>query len=274
MAVSNNITACITFLVLLCTVPIAATGVWLASAHGCSRLIVAQWPVAILGALLFLVALAGFLGAYRNRRGLLACYLFAMAALVTLLLALIVFAFAVAHDDGAYPVLGRAYDDYRLEGYSPWLRRYVAGDPERWEGIRACVAGSGTCRKLAMDSSFIVPEQFYMTRLSPIQSGCCKPPTVCGFAYAGPTTWSAPAANPAADADCAAWSNDPAQLCYGCDSCKAGVLGALREQWRKANVALLVAAVALIFVYVIGCCAFRNAQTEDMFRRYKWGNNY
>ncbi|CAN6177752.1 unnamed protein product [Urochloa humidicola] len=273
MAVSNNITACITFLILLCTLPIAITGIWLASSHGCSRLIF-RWPVAILGALLFLASLAGFLGAYRNRRGLLACYLFAMAGLVTLLLALIVFAFAVVHADGAYPVLGRAYDDYRLEGYSPWLRRYVAGDPERWEGIRACVVGSGTCRKLAMDSSFIVPEQFYMTRLSPIQSGCCKPPTVCGFAYAGPTTWPAPAANPAADADCAAWSNDPAQLCYGCDSCKAGVLGALREQWRKANVALLVAAVALIFVYVIGCCAFRNAQTEDMFRRYKWGNNY
>ncbi|RCV22614.1 hypothetical protein SEVIR_4G246600v4 [Setaria viridis] len=274
MAVSNNITACINFLVLLCTVPIAATGVWLASRHGgdgCARL--ARWPVAALGALLLLVALAGFLGAYRNRRGLLACYLFAMAGLITLLLALIVLAFAVTHGSGAYPVPGRAYDDYRLEGYSPWLRRYVAGDPERWEGIRACVAGSGTCRKLATDRSFIVPEQFYMTHLSPIQSGCCKPPTVCGYAYVGPTAWAG-AANPAADADCAAWSNDPALLCYGCASCKAGVLGELRQQWRKANVALLVAAVALVFVYLVGCCAFRNAQTEDMFRRYKWGNNY
>jgi len=86
-----------------------------------------------------------------------------------------------------------------------------------------------------------------------------------------PTVWTSPA-NPAADADCAAWSNDPGQLCYACASCKAGVLGGLREQWRKATVALLVATVALIFVYVIGCSAFRNAQTEDLFRRYKWGN--
>ena len=178
MAVSNNITACINFLVLLCTIPIAATGLWLASRHGgedCLRLF--RWPVAILGALLLLVALAGFAGAYWNRRGLLACYLFAMAALVTLLLALLVFAFAVvAHGDGAYhhyhPVAGsgRAYDDYRLQGYSSWLRGYVAGDdPRRWDGIRACVAASGTCRKLAVDSSFIVPEQFYMSHLSPIQ---------------------------------------------------------------------------------------------------------
>ena len=105
-----------------------------------------------------------------------------------------------------------------------------------------------------------------------MQSGCCKPPTACGFAYVSPTAWSGPAAG-GADTDCAAWSNDPAELCYGCASCKAGVLGALREQWRRASVPLLAATVALIFVYVVGCCAFRNAQTEDLFRRYKWGNN-
>jgi hypothetical protein len=40
---------------------------------------------------------------------------------------------------------------------------------------------------------------------------------------------------------------------------------------RARNVALLVATIALIFVYVIGCSAFRNAQTEDLFRRYKLG---
>jgi hypothetical protein len=89
----------------------------------------------------------------------------------------------------------------------------------------------------------------------------------------GPTVWSG-ALNPAAGANCATWSNDPAQLYYGCASCKAGVLGELRHQWRKANVALLVVTIALVFVYLVGCCAFRNAQTEDMFWRYKWGNNY
>ncbi|GJN38686.1 hypothetical protein PR202_gb27751 [Eleusine coracana subsp. coracana] len=273
MAVSNNITACINFLALLCTIPIAVTGLWLAAKQGedCARL--ARWPVAILGGLLLLVALMGFLGAYRNRKGLLACYLFAMAALITLLLALLVFAFAVTRDSGGQPVPGRAYEDYRLEGYSAWLRGYVVDDPRRWAGIRACVAASGTCRKLAQDTTFIAPEQFFAAHLSPIQSGCCKPPTACGYAYVSPTVWTSPA-NPAADGDCGGWGNDPAQLCYGCNSCKAGVLGGLRQEWRKANVALLVATIALIFVYIIGCSAFRNAQAEDLFRRYKWGNHY
>jgi hypothetical protein len=104
-----------------------------------------------------------------------------------------------------------------------------------------------------------------------VQSGCCKPPTACGYAYVSPTVWTNPA-NPAADGDCGAWSNDPSQLCYGCSSCKAGMLGTLRDQWRRANVALVAATIALIVVYIIGCSAFKNAQTEDLFRRYKWSN--
>jgi hypothetical protein len=71
MAVSNNITACINFIALLCTIPVAATGLWLLSKQGedCARL--ARWPVAVVGGLLLLVALMGFLGAYWNRKGLL-----------------------------------------------------------------------------------------------------------------------------------------------------------------------------------------------------------
>ncbi|GKV14031.1 hypothetical protein SLEP1_g24962 [Rubroshorea leprosula] len=67
------------------------------------------------------------------------------------------------------------------------------------------------------------------------------------------------------------WSNDQGQLCYSCNSCKAGLLGNLRTEWRKANIILIVAVVVLIWVYIIACSAFRNAQTEDLFRRYKQG---
>ncbi|EAZ37424.1 hypothetical protein OsJ_21759 [Oryza sativa Japonica Group] len=297
MAVSNNITACVNFLALVCAVPVVATGVWFASKQGddCAR--VARWPLAILGAALLLVALAGFAGAYWNRRGLLAAYLFAMAALITLLLALLVFAFAVTRPSGAYPAFARAYDDYRLDGYSTWLRDRVAGEPRRWEGIRACLrrfdtwqeAGAGRASSSSPPSSstnHTSPRsstlQFFYECANRLKrkgegsmdgkvSGCCKPPTVCGYAYVSPTVWVNPA-NPAADADCAAWGNDPSQLCYECSSCKAGMLGTLREQWRRANVALVIATVALIFFYVIGCSAFKNAQTEDLFRRYKWRN--
>lgn len=103
-----------------------------------------------------------------------------------------------------------------------------------------------------------------------LQSGCCKPPTQCGYTFVNPTYWISPIST-GADMDCMQWSNDQTQLCYNCDSCKAGVLATLRKEWRRANVILIITLVALIAVYLIGCFAFRNAKTEELFRRYKQG---
>ncbi|GJM90626.1 hypothetical protein PR202_ga06926 [Eleusine coracana subsp. coracana] len=269
MAVSNNITACITLLALICAVPVIASGIWFASAQGeeCARL--ARWPVAILGGLLLLAALAGFVGAYWNRRRLLAFYLCAMAVLIVLLIVLLVWAFAVTRGSGGYAVVGRNYDDYRLDGFSMWLRGYVSDDPDRWEKIKACLAGSNTCKKLAQERAFTNADRFFQSHLSPLQSGCCKPPSVCGFGYVSPTVWTNPS-HPAADPDCGLWSNDPARLCYECESCKAGLLEALRDQWHKVNIALIVATISLVFLYLVGCSAYKNAQAASLFRHYKW----
>ncbi|XP_008793244.1 tetraspanin-2 [Phoenix dactylifera] len=269
MGVSNKITAVLNFVGLLCSVPIIGAGIWLASKQDNECVELARWPVIILGVLILLVSLAGFVGAYWNRQGLLAAYLFCMAVLIVLLLIFLVFAFVVTRPDGSYPIPGRAYSEYRLYGFSSWLRHYVT-DSDRWDHIRSCLTASDVCQKLGRDQPYLTADQYFQTHLSPLQSGCCKPPTVCGYGYVNPTMWINPS-NPMADADCSAWSNDQSQLCYGCTSCKAGLLGNLRQEWRKANIALIVAAVALIWVYIIGCSAYKNAQTEELFRRYKEG---
>jgi hypothetical protein len=85
-----------------------------------------------------------------------------------------------------------------------------------------------------------------------------------------PTYWISPINN-AADMDCLQWSNDQTTLCYNCDSCKAGLLANLRKEWKRANVILIITVIVLIVVYLIGCFAFRNAKTEDLFRKYKQG---
>lgn len=103
-----------------------------------------------------------------------------------------------------------------------------------------------------------------------LQSGCCKPPTQCGYTFVNPTYWISPINN-AADMDCLQWSNEQTQLCYACDSCKAGLLANLKKEWRRADIILVITFVVLIKVYLIGCCAFRNAKTEDLFRKYKQG---
>ncbi|CAA6666170.1 unnamed protein product [Spirodela intermedia] len=257
MAASNTITALVSLVALLCSIPVIGAGLWLATKHGSECVPLVRWPVVIMGIVLLLVSLAGFVGAYWRRQRLVAAYLLAMAALIVLLFVLLTFVFVVTRPDGSYAVPGRAFKEYRLAGFSPWLRDHIISSPH-WSQIRRCVSASNVCTKLSQEQYFN-PDHFFQADLSPLQSGCCKPPTACGTA------------TPAADGDCYAWSNDQAQLCYGCGSCRAGLLGSLRSEWRKASIVLVATAVALLCVYVAACSAFRNAQTEDLHRRYKQG---
>ncbi|RZC81599.1 hypothetical protein C5167_044177 [Papaver somniferum] len=158
-----------------------------------------------------------------------------MAALIVVLI-LLIFAFVVTRHDGSYIVPGRGYKEYRVEGYSSWLRNYVT-ESENWSKVRSCLAQTDVCTELGQEYSSA--DQFFSDHISPLQSGCCKPPTICGFTYINPTFWVNPA-NPTSDTDCLVWSNDQHQLCYECKACQAGVLGNLRQEWRKANIALII----------------------------------
>ncbi|KAL8498163.1 hypothetical protein ACS0TY_021484 [Phlomoides rotata] len=267
MAMSNNVTAILNFVALMCSIPIIAAGIWLASNpdNDCIRWL--RWPLLFLGAAFLLVSLTGFIGAYWKKEGLLAVYLVSMFILIVLLLVLLVLAFVVTRPTGAYSVPGMGFREYRVGGFSSTLRNLVIGNVN-WGKIRACLADSHTCSKLTQ--KYATPADFFAAHLSPIESGCCKPPMICGFQYSNPTTWFAPS-NIAANMDCTIWNNDPSLLCYNCDSCKAGLLGNLREKWRKANIILIITVVVLIWVYLIACSAYKNAQTEELFRRYKRG---
>ncbi|WZZ02647.1 tetraspanin-2 [Brassica rapa] len=268
MALANNLTAILNLLALLCSIPITASGIWLASKPDNECVNLLRWPVVVLGVLILVVSACGFIGAYQYKETLLAVYLCCMAILIGLLLVVLIFAFVVTRPDGSYQVPGRGYKEYRLEGFSNWLRENVVYS-KNWRKIRACLADSNVCPKLSQQ--FITADQFFSSSsITPLQSGCCKPPTACGYNFVNPTLWQNPT-NMAADADCYLWNNDQSQLCYNCNSCKAGLLGNLRKDWRKANLILIITVVVLIWVYVIACSAFRNAQTEDLFRKYKQG---
>ncbi|CAA0829212.1 Tetraspanin-2 [Striga hermonthica] len=264
MAVSNNLTAILNFVALMCSVPIISTGLWLASKpdNECIRWL--RWPLLFIGLAFLLVALTGFAGARCKNEGLLGLYLVSMFILIVLLLVLLILAFVVTRPDGAHYVPGAGFREYTLQGFSYWLRDHVTGS-DNWGGIRACLADSHICPNLAR--KYFSAADFFAAHLSPIESGCCKPPLICGFQYTGPTTWVG-TSNFAADADCAIWNNDPRELCYNCDSCKAGLLGNLRQEWRKTYIILIVTLIVLIFIYLVACAAYKNAQNE-LFRRTK-----
>jgi hypothetical protein len=67
----------------------------------------------------------------------------------------------------------------------------------------------------------------------------------------------------AADPDCGAWSNDEDDLCYGCQSCKAGVVDALKRDWKRAAIVNVVILAFVVVVFSFGCCAFRNSRRDN-----------
>ncbi|KAM3400397.1 hypothetical protein ACQJBY_005332 [Aegilops geniculata] len=66
-------------------------------------------------------------------------------------------------------------------------------------------------------------------------------------------------------------TNAPNILCYQCNSCKAGVMEQVRQDWHKISVLNVIVLVFLICICACGCCAFRNARRS--VSEYPYGVN-
>ena len=78
-----------------------------------------------------------------------------------------------------------------------------------------------------------------------------------------------PGFNSTNDPDCNTWSNDPRALCYDCQSCKAGVLANVKNDWKKIATVNIIFLIFLIIVYSVGCCAFRNNRRDNSYPAWK-----
>ncbi|KAK4761739.1 hypothetical protein SAY87_029623 [Trapa incisa] len=248
---SNTVIGFLNLFTLLASIPIIGAGLWMAkSSTTCVNFL--QMPLLVIGFVVLVVSLAGFIGACFRVAWALWVYLVVMLCLIGTLLGLTIFGLVVTGPGGGVDVPGRNYREYRLGDYSPWLRNRV-GDPQYWSTIRNCIIGSSTCAKITSWG----PLDYLERDMTPIQSGCCKPPTACTYNTA------VVVAATVQDPDCYRWSNAPTMLCYDCDSCKAGVLENIRTNWHKISVLCIVVLVLLIGIYSIGCCAFRNARRAE-----------
>ncbi|OAY68126.1 Tetraspanin-3 [Ananas comosus] len=269
---STGVIGVVNFITFLVSIPILGGGIWLsvqANSTDCLRFL--QWPLIIIGLTVLVISLAGFAGACYRISWLLQLYLVAMFVVIAALLFFVIFAYAVTDHGHGEVVFDRAFLEYQLSDYSGWLKDRVS-DPGYWNKISACLRDADACRGMAQyvrntNTGMVVHEPasvFYQRDLSPIQSGCCKPPTSCGYAYVNETVWNPVSGSTASiDPDCLQWSNDQQTLCYRCDSCKAGVLATIRHSWRKASVINIVVLVILVIVYIVGFAAYRNARRID-----------
>ncbi|KAJ8768803.1 hypothetical protein K2173_023707 [Erythroxylum novogranatense] len=263
MRTSNHLIGLLNFLTFLLSVPILGGGIWLSTrANSTDCLKFLQWPLIIIGVSIMVVSLAGFAGSCYRNTFLMWLYLFVMFFIIAALLGFIIFAYAVTDKGSGRPLLNRAYSDYYLQDYSGWLEERVAS-ASYWSKISSCIRDSKICSKMGRTTNGVpeTTDMFYSRKLTPIESGCCKPPTECGFTYVNETMWTP--GGVVYNSDCNSWSNDQEQLCYSCNSCKAGVLGSLKRSWRKVSVINIIVLIILVIAYVIGCAAFRNNRRMD-----------
>ncbi|XP_062171441.1 tetraspanin-3-like [Alnus glutinosa] len=261
---SNHLIGVLNFLTFLLSIPILGGGIWLSTrANNTDCLKFLQWPLIIIGVAIMVVSLAGFAGACYRNTFLMWVYLFVMFFVIAALIGFVIFAYAVTGKGSGRQVPNRVYSDYYLQDYTGWLEKRVSDD-SYWVKISSCIRDSKACSKMGRTVGGL-PEPadtFYLRKLNPIESGCCKPPTECGYVYVNETDWSLGATS-SSNLDCSKWNNDQQQLCYSCDSCKAGVLASLKKSWRKVSVINIVVLIILVIAYVVGCAAFRNNRRID-----------
>ncbi|XP_042485305.1 tetraspanin-8-like [Macadamia integrifolia] len=267
--VSNNLIGILNILSLILSIPILGGSWWLRehASSDCQKFI--ETPLLVVGGFLFLVSLIGLIGSCCRVSLLLWIYLFVTFVLILGLFVFTIFAIAVTNKGVGKVISGRGYKDYRLGDYSNWLQRHVV-DGSNWVKTKSCLIETHVCSSLGNDFYDLQASQFYQKKFSPIQSGCCKPPTDCGFIYKNATFWVAPKLGPAVpDSDCTTWSNNQETLCYDCKSCKAGVLANLKKDWRKLAILNVSVIIILLIVYSVGCCALRNNREDNGYKRYR-----
>lgn len=160
---SNTVIGLLNLFTLLASIPIIGGALWLArSSATCESFL--QTPLLVIGFVVLIVSLTGFIGACFHLAWALWVYLVVMLLLIAALLAFTIFGFIVTGAGGGMNVSGRAYNEYHLEDYSPWLRKRVE-DPKYWMTIRSCILGSKTCRDIVMWS----PVDYLTKDMSPIQ---------------------------------------------------------------------------------------------------------
>ncbi|CAL9167449.1 unnamed protein product [Musa hybrid cultivar] len=259
--ISNSLVGFLNFLTLLISFPILGAGLWfrLHAATECERFL--QLPLLVLGGFLLVVSVLGLIGACCRVSFFMWLYLFVMFLLILAMIVFTIFAFVVTNKGVGEAASGVGFKEYRLSDYSGWLQKRVE-NWETWRQIDGCLKDAQVCAGFE-GLAGLQASQFFAKNLSPLQSGCCKPPTFCGFQYKNATFWTIPTTGlKSTDADCKLWSNDQDKLCYDCGSCKAGVLATLKAKWKAVSIFNVALLVFLIIVYSIGCCALRNNRAK------------
>ncbi|KAH9534546.1 hypothetical protein CY35_17G010900 [Sphagnum magellanicum] len=254
---SSNFIKLINILGLLLSVALIGIGIWLASRHGdCEKSLRA--PVFVIAIFFLIVSILGLFGASSAFVPLLYTYLVLMLMILLILAGFIVFIFVVTAQGGGYSVAGQQFQEYTLNDYSPFIRHKL-NNPTNWVHIQSCIESSNNCDELNNIQS---AADYYNSDLNPIQSGCCRPPTECGYTIVSPSNFDTSTGSNSSNPDCLTYSNNASIKCYNCQSCKGGAAQEIKRDGRILGIIFVVIFFVLVLVYSVGCVAGRTASRE------------
>ncbi|XP_057775787.1 tetraspanin-10-like [Salvia miltiorrhiza] len=245
----------INFLTMLVAVGIVGFGVWMSSHHDSCRKSLTL-PVIGLGAVIFVVSIVGFLGALKNNSILLWIYLILLCIILVAILLFTVLAFIITNNGSGHNVEGLRYKEYQLQDYSSWFLKQL-NNSHNWAQLKSCLVKSDDCNNLS--KKYKTPKQYKSAKLSPIEAGCCRPPSECGYPAVNASFYDLSFHPISSNKDCQLYKNSKAIKCYNCDSCKAGVAQYMKIEWRVVAIFNVILFVVLSTIYFVGCCARRHA---------------
>ncbi|KAK7251284.1 hypothetical protein RIF29_34339 [Crotalaria pallida] len=180
--------------------------------------------------------------------------IFAMGFIVIVLVPIPMF--IVTNDGSGHRVTGLRYKEYQLHDYSSWFLKEL-NNSHNWERLRGCLVNSEDCNNLS--KKYKTLKQYKSAKLTPIEAGCCRPPSQCGYPAVNASYYDLTYHPVSSNIDCKRYKNSRAIKCYDCDSCKAGVAQYMKTEWRVVAIFNVILFVVLCIIYFVGCCARRNA---------------
>ncbi|KAL5188750.1 DEAD-box ATP-dependent RNA helicase 48 [Glycine soja] len=216
MGTSTFVTRWINFLTMLLAIAVIIFGVWMSTHHdGCRKSLTV--PVIGLGAVIFLISVVGFLGALKNISILLWIYLITLFFVLVGILVFTVLVFIVTNNGSGHSVTGLRYKEYQLQDFSSWFLKEL-NNSRNWERLKVCLVKSDDCNNLS--KKYKTPKQYKSAKLSPIEAGCCRPPSQCGYPAVNASYYDLTFHPVSPNNDCKRYKNYRAVKCYDCDSCK------------------------------------------------------
>ncbi|XP_008796792.1 tetraspanin-10 isoform X2 [Phoenix dactylifera] len=218
----------INFLTMILAIAVICFGIWMSTHHdACRRSL--TLPVMGIGALVLLVSLIGFLGAWKNVTILLWAYLVILCLILVAIMAFTVLAFIITNGGSGHAVAGLRYKEYHLQDYSSWFLKRL-NNTKNWRHLKSCLVKTEDCNDLP--KKYKTLKEYKLAELTAIEAGCCRPPSECGYPAVNASYYDLSYHPVSNNKDCKLYKNAPSVKCYDCDSCKAGVAQYMKIEWR------------------------------------------